>query len=78
MIIKEQFTIKEIILVKIKVNPNWTKEQVRNFRQKLKDNNNYCPCSIIKDKDHICPCKEFLDSQELRECNCGLYIKVEI
>ena len=29
-------------------------------------------------EDTKCPCKEFLNSQELGECHCGLYIKVEV
>ena len=61
--------------MKIQVNPN--KEKVEMIRQKLKENDGYCPCSLIKSKETKCPCKAFLESQELGECHCGLYIKTE-
>jgi len=49
-------------------------ELVAEIRQKLKENNNYCPCRIEKTDDTKCMCKEFRE-QESGECHCGLYIK---
>lgn len=45
---------------------------------KEKEGKNYCPCSLIHDEDSICMCKDFIESNELGECHCGKYIKVEI
>ena len=61
--------------MRIKVSDN--KELVKEIRQKLKDNNGYCPCRLIKNEDTKCMCKEFLEQEELGECHCGLYVKVE-
>ena len=58
--------------MKVKVSDN--KELVNEIRTKLKENNDYCPCSLIKSEDTKCMCKEFRN-QELGECHCGLYIK---
>lgn len=60
--------------MKVKINDN--KELVNEIRTKLKENNGYCPCSLIKSEDTKCMCKEFRN-QELGECHCGLYIKIE-
>lgn len=62
--------------MKIVVNPEWTKAEVITFREKLKENGGYCPCSIVKDNSTVCPCKEFRESNELGECHCGLYIRI--
>lgn len=61
--------------MKVKINDN--KELVNEIRTKLKENNDYCPCSLIKSEDTKCMCKEFRN-QELGECHCGLYIKTEL
>ncbi len=61
--------------MQIKVNTN--KQLVTELRQKLKENGNYCPCSLIQNEDTKCPCKEFRETQELGLCHCGLYEKVE-
>ena len=61
--------------MKVKVSDN--KELVDEIRAKLKENNDYCPCSLIKSEDTKCMCKEFRE-QELGECHCGLYIKTEL
>lgn len=47
---------------------------VAEIRQKLKENDNYCPCRIEKTDDTKCMCKEFRE-QEYGECHCGLYVK---
>lgn len=58
--------------MKIKVNPD--KELVNIIRQKLRENDGYCPCRVQKTPDTKCICKEFLEQAE-GECHCGLYIK---
>ena len=58
--------------VKIVVNPN--KDIVNEVRRKLKENDGYCPCSLIKNEDTKCMCKEFRET-EVGECHCGLYVK---
>lgn len=40
----------------------------------LRENDGYCPCSVIRNEDTKCMCKEF-DEQESGSCRCGLYIK---
>lgn len=60
--------------MRVKVNDN--KELVNEIRKKLKENNGYCPCSLIKSEDTKCMCKEFRE-QDIGECHCGLYIKTE-
>ena len=61
--------------MKIRSNPN--RELVKEIREKLKENDGYCPCKIVKTKDTKCICKEFIE-QGLGPCHCGLYIKEEI
>ena len=58
--------------MRVKVSDN--KELVDEIRTKLKENNGYCPCSLIKSEDTKCMCKEFRE-QDIGECHCGLYIK---
>lgn len=49
-------------------------EYVKDIKKKLKDNNGYCPCSLVKNEDTKCMCKEFRDMEE-GMCHCGLYLK---
>ena len=58
----------------IKQNPD--KDLVKKIRDRLKENDGYCPCRLLKTEDTKCICKEFL-AQEEGECHCGLYIKVK-
>lgn len=61
-------------MIKIRTNPD--KEFVKEFREKLKNNQGYCPCRITKSADTKCMCKEFreqVDRGETGECHCGLY-----
>lgn len=51
---------------------------VAEIRQKLKENDNYCPCRIEKKPENRCMCQEFLDQTESGECHCGLYVKEEV
>lgn len=53
------------------------KEQVALIKEKLKENNGYCPCRLIKNEDTKCMCKEFRESPVGSTCHCGLFIKME-
>lgn len=60
---------------KIIVNPDaFVAEKVR---EKVKANDGYCPCMLEKTEDTKCPCVAFLKSEDLGECHCGLYCRVE-
>ena len=61
--------------MKIKLSDN--KELVSQIKQKLKDNDGYCPCRLTKNEDTKCPCKEFREQSEAGECHCGLFIKAQ-
>lgn len=53
---------------------NNDKQLVKEIKQKLKENDGYCPCSLLKTKDTKCICKEFRE-QKIGKCHCGLYVK---
>lgn len=61
-------------LAMIKVNKN--KKLVAEIKQRIKDNNGYCPCRLLKNEDTKCMCKEFREQEE-GECHCGLYVKIK-
>lgn len=56
----------------IQLNPN--KEFVHEMRRQIKDNDGYCPCSILKTPDTKCMCREFREMKS-GTCHCGLYTK---
>lgn len=58
--------------MKITVNKN--KELVKEVREKIKQNEGYCPCKLTKISENKCMCTEFLE-QKSGECHCGLYVK---
>lgn len=60
----------------MKIITNENKELVEKIRQKLKENNGYCPCSPIKSQDTKCMCRNFREQEE-GECHCGLYVKIK-
>ena len=60
--------------MRIEVSKN--KELVEKIRQKLRENNGYCPCRVVKNEDTKCPCKDFREGP-IGECHCGLYVKTE-
>lgn len=60
--------------MKIKTNPAWTDEEVKEFRETVKANEGYCPCRLEHTPNTKCMCKEFRD-QESGLCHCGLYYK---
>ena len=55
------------------------KELVEEIRQKLKENDGYCPCRIEKNEDTKCMCKEFreqiADPNFEGYCHCMLFYK---
>lgn len=56
---------------------NNDRELVNIIKEKLKENDGYCPCKLIHNTDNKCMCKEFKDmiKQGIQgECHCGLYI----
>lgn len=60
--------------MKIILNPDY--ELVKEIREKLKQNDGYCPCATVKFADTKCMCKDFREKLE-GECHCGLYIKTK-
>lgn len=52
-------------------------EQAEETRNKLKENDGYCPCALTKTEETKCMCKEFREQKEPGKCHCGLYEKVE-
>ena len=56
----------------IKQNPD--KAYAQRVKDKLRENNGYCPCRLEKTEDTKCMCKVFRDADE-GMCHCGLYIK---
>lgn len=65
-------------MIKIITNPD--KGFVKEFREKLKENDGFCPCSLIKNDDTKCMCKEFREqiaNGVAGECHCGLHIAIE-
>ena len=61
-------------MIKVITNPD--KDFVKEFREKLKENNGFCPCSLFKNEDTKCMCKEFREQIAngiIGECHCGLY-----
>lgn len=52
-------------------------ELVKVIREKLKENDGFCPCRLTRTPETKCMCKEFLDQKEPGECHCGLYLKTD-
>lgn len=63
-------------MLKIKLNPDL--DTVAAIQAKLKENEGFCPCSLIKNEDTKCMCKQFREQDTEGECHCGLFIKVKI
>lgn len=59
--------------MKIIVNPDLN--IVNDIRNRLKENEGYCPCRLNKTPDTKCMCKQFRE-QDSGMCHCGLYIKI--
>lgn len=63
------------LVTRVMINPD--EKLVSQIRQKLKDNDGYCPCQLIKNEDTKCPCKKFkeqIENGECGECHCGLFV----
>lgn len=57
------------------------KTLVEKIKQKLKENDGYCPCRLDKNEDTKCMCKEFrdqIDNKIIGTCHCGLYKIYEV
>lgn len=54
---------------------NKDKKQVEKIKKALKENDGYCPCSLIKNENTKCMCKEFREQEDDSSCHCGLYYK---
>lgn len=52
-------------------------ELAKSIREKLKENDGYCPCAIDKNEDTKCMCKAFRDMVS-GTCPCGLYVKENV
>lgn len=61
----------------MKVVINKDEKRVAMIREALRNNQGYCPCSLIKSDDTECMCKEFREQDTPGLCHCGLYEKVE-
>ncbi len=59
----------------MKITLNTNKEKVQEIRQKLKENDGYCPCHIVKKPEYKCMCKEFIEQKQSGFCHCELYYK---
>ena len=51
-------------------------ELAQQIREKIRNNDGYCPCAIEKNEDTKCMCKDFRE-QDVGYCHCGLYYKEE-
>lgn len=62
--------------MRVSLNPN--KQIVKEIREALKVNNNYCPSSKVHNQFTKCMCEEFRnmieDEKYGSSCKCGLYI----
>ena len=67
------FVLEEDMIVKLNDNA----EYVKRIKQKLDENDGYCPCRLVKNEDTKCMCKEFRSMPE-GVCHCGLYKKTNI
>lgn len=61
---------------KIKIIKNPDKERYEKIDKAVKENDGYCPCSLIRNENTKCPCKEFRNQDYEGECHCGRFIKV--
>lgn len=59
-------------------NPNWNQQTIKEFKEKIRTNGNYCPNCIIKEKDTKCMCKKFREQDYEGLCPCGLYYKKKV
>lgn len=62
----------------LRIIENEDKEIVKSIRERLKETNGFCPCSIIQDDAHRCVCQEFREQNVEGLCHCGLYKKIKV
>lgn len=62
----------------LKTFTNPDKNKVKEIVQALKDNDGYCPCSLVKSINTLCQCRAFRRKQTEGYCHCGLYYKKEV
>jgi ferredoxin-thioredoxin reductase catalytic subunit len=63
----------------MKVVLNSDEKLVTEIREKLEENDGFCPCRLEKTDDTKCMCKEFREQikrGELGECHCGLFVAI--
>lgn len=60
-----------------KIIVNEDRELVNLIRNRLKENDGYCPCALVKNDDTKCMCKDFREKEE-GHCHCGLYTKIKL
>ena len=59
----------------MKITVNEDTKLVSEIRQKLEENDYYCPCRIVKSEDTKCMCKEFREQKTNGFCHCQLFYK---
>lgn len=63
----------------MKIRYSHNRQLVNEIKQKLEQNNGYCPCRIGTLPENKCMCQEFRqqisDPSWSGECHCGLYVK---
>lgn len=64
----------------MRVVQNPDKEYANEVKKRLKENNGYCPCSLVKNENTKCRCRDFREQLQRRvagACHCGLWIAME-
>lgn len=57
-----------------RIESNKNTELVLQIREKLKQNDFYCPCALEKTEDTKCICKDMRENVAVGDyCHCGLY-----
>lgn len=62
--------------MKLKIIPNPDKDKYDSITQAVKDNDNYCPCSLVRNENSKCICKEFREQDYEGFCHCTRFKKV--
>jgi hypothetical protein len=60
----------------MKITTNADTKKVIEIRQEIRKNCGYCPTKKEHIPENLCICKEFIE-QDVGECPCGLYIKLD-
>lgn len=62
--------------MKTRIIKNKDSDLVSFIKERLRENNGYCPCALEQTPDTKCMCKEFREVKE-GYCHCGLYQKIK-